>query len=280
MWNDIRDKTVEVWETIKATVTNTWEEIKRIAEEGWESIKGSVVVQAMIEFTGDLWDALKQGFDTGEWGPFWSLVSDGWSKGVLVYLTISNVIAGAGLALEAIKTALGVATAGAAGLGVEGALGALTILIKLQEARAEGEGFLKFGENLIAAIIAGIAVGGITASPKAGALAFTVVLNLELGEMVDPIIQDLIDVFGYIGYMFEHGITLLDMFTGKIPTEAMSFGEWKHWVELGKPEDTSAVLPGTPLLTTRDATIAQQIEEGLLAIDPRVMREFHTRFVY
>lgn len=278
-WNDIKDKAVEVWETIKTTVENTWNEIKRIAEEGWESIKGSVVVQAMIEFTGDLWNALKQGFDTGDWGPFWSLVSDGWSKGVLVYLTISSAVQGISAVLSAMRTGLGVATAGAAGLGVEGVLGILTVLIKLQEAKAEGEGFKKFGENLIGAIIAGIAVGGITASPKAGYLAFTVVLNLELGEMVDPIIQDLLDVFGYIGYMLEHGITLWDMVTGKIPPEAMSFGEWKYWVELGKPEDTSAVLPGTPLLTTRDATIARQIEEGLLAADPRVVREFHTRYV-
>lgn len=278
-WNDIKDKAVEVWETIKTTVENTWNEIKRIAEEGWESIKGSVVVQAMIEFTGDLWNALKQGFDTGDWGPFWSLVSDGWSQGVLVYLTISSAVQGISAVLSAMRTGLGVATAGAAGLGVEGVLGTLTVLIKLQEAKAEGEGFKKFGENLIAAIIAGIAVGGITASPKAGYLAFTVVLNLELGEMVDPIIQDLLDVFGYIGYMLEHGITLWDMVTGKIPPEAMSFGEWKYWVELGKPEDTSAVLPGTPLLTTREATIAQQIEEGLLATDPKIVREFHTRYV-
>src|SRR5690606_17888959 len=44
--------------------------------------------------------------------------------------------------------------------------------------------YRKFGEDLIAALAAGIGIGAFTGSPYVGALAFTIVLNFEIGSWI------------------------------------------------------------------------------------------------
>src|SRR5690606_36381500 len=54
----------------------------------------------------------------------------------------------------------------------------------------EGD-YLKFGEALIAALAAGIGIGAFTGSPYAGALAFTIVLNFEIGSWIGDKLEQL-----------------------------------------------------------------------------------------
>src|SRR5690606_28667799 len=87
---------------------------------------------------------------------------------------------------------LGLATAGIAGIGVPGVLGTLSILVALAEAREQGD-YRKFGQDLIAALAAGIGIGMFTGSPYAGALAFTIVLNFQIGSWIGDKIGSWID---------------------------------------------------------------------------------------
>jgi len=248
-----------------------WAEMKRIVSEGWETITGSVVVQAIIEFTGDLWNALKKGFDTGDWEPFWSLVSEGWSKGVLVYLTISSTVQGISAALSAIRKGLGVGTAASA-LGVEGVLGAITVLIQLAEAEATG-GYREFAENVVLASLASILVG-LGFNPKLGALAFTVFMNLKLGETF-------FDAFRGLGEKWDNFFKEL---TGYTPDE---LGELIHNRLYGPPAEvdyplqpawqwTFTTKPGQgPLDLYRNYysevyPTMREFEEAIKALNPQV----------
>src|SRR5690606_25799943 len=85
--------------------------------------------------------------------------------------------------LSSIQLGLGLSTAGLASFGVPGAIGALSVVVSLAEAQATGN-YNKFGQDLVAALAAGIGIGAFTGSPYAGALAFTIVLNLELGSRI------------------------------------------------------------------------------------------------
>lgn len=127
-----------------------------------------------------LYKAIKKGFEEGDWSDFWGIAADNWAKGVLLYIALDSTVKGITAVLSAIKTGLGIVGAGAS-LGVPGALGAVTVLIQLAEARAKGEGYKEFAENVIFAGLAAVLVG-LGVNPMLGALAFTVFMNLKLGE--------------------------------------------------------------------------------------------------
>ena len=128
----------------------------------------------------DPYKAIKKGFDTGDWADFWGIASETWSKGVLIGITLSSVIQGVTAAMDAIRTGLGLAAAAGAGLGVHGLLGLITVGLQLMEAQAEGS-YQNFAENVVFAGLAAV-LAGLAFSPKLGALAFTVFMNLKLGE--------------------------------------------------------------------------------------------------
>lgn len=104
-----------------------------------------------------------------------------------------------GLELFVVKeTFTAIASALTAGLGLgKGAygalgLGALSVFFAFEEAKEEGD-YSKFGQNLIAGIIAGLAVGGITGSVKAGAIAMGITFNFKIGESISELFKIKLD---------------------------------------------------------------------------------------
>ncbi len=102
-----------------------------------------------------------------------------------------NVIVGLQIAKGATQKILGSVASAFAGFskGVSAigggnlAIATISVAVALAEA-AQGEGWEKFGANMIAAIAAGIGIGMFTGSPHVGALAFTVVLNFKVGSWI------------------------------------------------------------------------------------------------
>jgi len=62
--------------------------------------------------------------------------------------------------------------------------------VSLAEAKESGD-YRKFGADLVAALAAGIGIGAFTGSPYAGALAFTIVLNFEIGSWIGDKLEQL-----------------------------------------------------------------------------------------
>src|SRR5690606_27287978 len=120
----------------------------------------------------------------------WGATAEAWRSGIKIAVTLGLAAGTAQAVLNAITAGLGLATASAASLGVPGAIGALSVVIALAEARETGD-YKKFGADLIAALAAGIGIGAFTGSPYAGALAFTIVLNFEIGSWIGDKLEQL-----------------------------------------------------------------------------------------
>lgn len=189
---------------------------------------GEAVIKAVVETGGAIYDAVKTGLDTGDWGPFWSVASDTWSKGVLLGITLNSVIGGAATAKAAIVAGLGLVQGVAASAGVAGVLGLITVGIQYMDAQMN-DTMADFAADMIAALIAGLAVGGVTGSVAAGAVAFNITANLKLGS---AFVDELMSVVDYIKYLLED-MSLWQILTKQYPEEKMSFGEFQYWQEHG-----------------------------------------------
>ena len=200
----------EAVETLHGLIAAGWDWTIRKAGDAWEVLEqgipeelrelgrelGPVVVNVVFQPFGDLYEAIKRGLETGDWHGIWGVTADVWRRGIQIAVSLTLAIRSVQTVLSAIRSGLGVAAAGAAtGLGIPGVLGTLSILVLLAEAREQGD-YRKFGQDLIAALAAGIGIGVFTGSPYAGALAFTIVLNFEIGSWIGDKVGSLIDDIG------------------------------------------------------------------------------------
>src|SRR5690606_427389 len=184
-------------ETLHGLITAGWDWTIRKAGDAWgwlergipEELRelGTAVLTVVFQPFGDLYEAIKRGLETGDWSGVWGAAADVWRRGIQIAVGLTLATRTVQLVLNAIRTGLGLAAtgvaAGIARLGMPGVLGALSILVALAEAREQGD-YRKFGADLVAALAAGIGIGVFTGSPYAGALAFTVVLNFEIGSWI------------------------------------------------------------------------------------------------
>src|SRR5690606_7844448 len=131
--------------------------------------------------------------ETGGWSGVSSAAADVGRRGSQISVSLMAANTSVQTVLNALRSVPGV-TAGVAapGLGVPGVLGRLSILVALAEAREQGD-YRKFGQDLIAALAAGIGIGVFTGSPYAGALAFTIVLNFEIGSWIGDTVGSLLE---------------------------------------------------------------------------------------
>ncbi|MBW2084432.1 MAG: hypothetical protein JRI54_00150 [Deltaproteobacteria bacterium] len=163
-WGGIRDKTLAVWDAIRPVFETLWDYVKK----AWNWV---------INIGGTLWEALK----SGDWATFFGTISDLWSKGAVIAISLMLAKGAAAKILTAIGSVFG-NVGGKLGIGgLSLGIGLLTVGIKLSEAIAAGS-FKKFGQDMALALAAGIGIGVFTGSPQAGVLAFTIALNLELGS--------------------------------------------------------------------------------------------------
>ncbi|WP_027339931.1 phage tail tape measure protein [Halonatronum saccharophilum] len=143
----------------------------------WESFKESNIAQLVIEFVGETWEAIQEGDLT-------TILQQATKLAIGLKLT-SGAIAGFKSALIGASALFGKAVS-------PYTLAAVSLAVHLREAQGE-EDFRAFGANMAVALAAGLGIGMFTGSPHAGALAFTVVLNLRIGERIDDKINEIRD---------------------------------------------------------------------------------------
>lgn len=182
-----------VFNFVKAVVKMVMKEISEALEEPWEKMKALAqglldlsitqgVISFVVELAGSLWEGLKKGINTGDWGDFWQAAVGVAQFAIGIYATL-QVAQMAGVALwSAIQSSLGGAGFSTANL-MSGAIAMLSVGLAVVEAMQKDD-YSALAANMIAAIIAGFAVGGLTGNMQAGVLTFTVVLNLKLGEIL------------------------------------------------------------------------------------------------
>ncbi|PKL28553.1 MAG: hypothetical protein CVV46_06145 [Spirochaetae bacterium HGW-Spirochaetae-2] len=154
------------------------------ALEGLSSIVNqSPVVRFVIELGGRAYEALKKGFETGDWSDALGVGADLFRTGVVLAVglhLLSGATSALWVGLSRAFASAGFLSAGRA-IGGAGTIAAVSVAVSLIEAAGSGD-WKAFGTNMVAALAAGIGIGAFTGSPAAGALAFNIVINLRLGE--------------------------------------------------------------------------------------------------
>ncbi|MGH0051924.1 MAG: tape measure protein, partial [Sphaerochaetaceae bacterium] len=171
---------------VAAIIGTTVKEAKDQLESIGSVVIKTPVIQAAIEMAGNTWDALKKGFQEGDWSDLFDVGIDIAKAGIAIIATVKlGEIAGK-VMLTKISDAL--ITGGFksyTGVAIAGVVAAASIAIGLIEAiNDDGQDFEAFGKNLVLALAAGIGIGTFTGSPAAGLLAMSIIMNAELGEKI------------------------------------------------------------------------------------------------
>jgi hypothetical protein len=183
-----------VFAFMKAVVVQVLKEIGEALDGPWEKLKGFVndllnmpvvknTIDLAIDLAGDLWEGLKKGATTGEWGDFWKAAVGAaeFAIGIMATLKLAGM-AGAVL-WSSIQTALKTAGFSTAGIGTAGLIAMVSVGLAVVEAMQDGD-YSVLAANMIAALTAALVVGGLTKSPNAAMLTFTVALNFKVGETI------------------------------------------------------------------------------------------------
>lgn len=161
-----------------------WDIFKGFVKDFAESTFVQKVVDIVMKLSGDLYEGLKKGVQSGDWSDFFKagLGVAQFAIGISATLNMSAAIGTSLWAFMQTKfAAAGFATAGL----TSGIIAAVSIGIAISQAIDTGD-FESFSKNIVTALIAGFAVAGLTGSPKAGILAFTASLSFKLGEILFP----------------------------------------------------------------------------------------------
>ena len=183
-----------VFAFMKAVVVQVLKEIGEALDGPWEKLKSFVndllnmpvvknTIDLAIDLAGDLWDGLRKGATTGEWGDFWKAAVGAaeFAIGIMATLKLAGM-AGAVL-WSSIQTALKTAGFSTAGIGTAGLIAMVSVGLAVVEAMQDGD-YSVLAANMIAALTAALVVGGLTKSPNAAMLTFTVALNFKVGETI------------------------------------------------------------------------------------------------
>jgi tape measure domain-containing protein len=166
------------------------------------SLKDIVVDTPVIKFVMDIggraYEAIKKGFQTGDWSEALGVGADIFRTGIVVLASIKLGEA----AVSALWTATQMAfksskfLTGVSGIGMAGVVAGASVAVGLIEATGSGN-WGEFKNNISAAIIGGLIAGGLTKSPQAGFWAASIVFNLDIPKLVDklPDPQEAADAF-------------------------------------------------------------------------------------
>ncbi|HOP53735.1 MAG TPA: phage tail tape measure protein, partial [Bacillota bacterium] len=250
------------WPFLDGVATTTWNWVEGEAVPAVLQA-GKAVINAVVEVSGKVYDAIKKGFETGDWADFWDITSDLWSKGVIIGITLSQSVKGFSAVINAIRRGLGLAAAAGAGLGIPGLIGLLSVGIQLVEAQAEGS-YEEFARNVIVAGLASVLGATVGGGPGA-MLAFNVAVNLKLGNLTGFEL-----LWDWISYNLEK------IFSLKFG-EMMSLAEFsKEWAKR-KVREEMGIAPDAPSdaeIYTGEKLLLQTIEKQAIKNSARV-REQH-----
>lgn len=164
------------------------------------------VINFAIEVGGNWYDALKKGFDTGDWSGLFGTTADILNAGIMVAVGLSLVKAfglsiGAGFTAIAgvISSKLGLLTSGISIGGAGAIVGGISIAVGLIEAAGTGN-WAEFKTNISTAIYTGLLAAGLGYS--GGAWVVAVSMSLGLGKflegwteenLTDELAQEIVD---------------------------------------------------------------------------------------
>lgn len=290
IWNDFRDGKLADW---LEWVTNLKDKITEGGAWKWAIDTGKAAIEVVLEFSGDVYEALK----TGDWETFWDLINSAWNKAVPIALGLSLAANAGAIILSKIGSIFS-NPSGTLGVGgVPLAIGLLTVGLQLAEAQAEGS-YEAFVKNVLVAALVG-AIGGAIFGSNGALLGFTLALNFKLGEKVADLAYGISDKLGvpkshydelaeyqkYVDDAYKKaGITRWQRFLGKKPEDLMSFSSWQQMSEkqdrlIAVAEELAELLPDIGWTGIQEQALHQADLLGVAAVDiEKAVSDFVTHF--
>jgi tape measure domain-containing protein len=139
------------------------------------------VINFIFETTGDTFKSIQKGLKDGDWSDLFKVAPDALKTGLLLAVGFTGIKLATLLLTNTIKTAL--FAKGFSGSKTTAMLAVASIGIGLIDAKQSGD-YKAFGENIVLGLVAGLVAGGLTKSPNAGMLAFSIAVNFELGSKI------------------------------------------------------------------------------------------------
>lgn len=207
----------EKWDDIKSWMQAGWEWVINLAGDAWNwldekapwigntletvwnwTINGleklsnlqitEAVIHATLEWFGETYQAIKKGFETGDWSDAIGVAADIFRAGVVIMTTLKVAKDSIAAVKAAISAGLGIMNAFGSNVfnqigGAAGLFGIISIGVALAEAWSQND-YEEFANNLLLALAAGLAAYGVTGSVTAGATVFTLTFNLKIGEVI------------------------------------------------------------------------------------------------
>lgn len=225
----------------------------------------------ILEFTfkpiGKMYEALKNGLTNGDWSGVFGASID-LAKELLVIAAGFRIAQSAysGL-LTSMSSGLLATKKFTAAIGVPGALAMITIVVQLMDAMRSGD-YEAFAGNMIAGLVSGFAVGGLTLNPKLGFLTFAIIANLGLGSMAETrqMIQDVKDWFydlktNTVDMIAQSWNDFADSFLDPINRIKETFGDIKQtFITIGQ-FITDGILQGLVKIPIIGKWIGNQLDE-------------------
>lgn len=172
----IRDSFTTVWKWTVQIASDAIPVVMPIVETIWNW---------SVRITGDAYDALIKGFSEGDWSHLFGVSKEVFEKGISIFATISTAKILAGALFASIGRVLTGAGVGFLSIGTAGIVAGVSVAVQIADAIVNPEnGFAGLASNLLTALIAGLGVGLLTWNPALGAYAFTIAVNLKLGEVL------------------------------------------------------------------------------------------------
>lgn len=165
----------------KGLETGNWDEV-------FEEMKNAIPpsIQPVIKWLSESVKEFIKALETGDWSGIFEKINQGISIGIIVNSAV-DTLTPAILALRdfVIKNEI---FKGALKTGASAGFLALSIGVQFAEAMEEGE-VNELGQNLFTAIVAALAVAGLTGSLVNGMMTASIVLNFKLGEKLGDLLK-------------------------------------------------------------------------------------------
>lgn len=186
---ETKDILLPIWEDIKNTFSKWWDEnapkMKKQVKNFFYNCFPLDTVDTVIEIVGKACAPIRKLFNDIEKGNWTAVIGDA--------LPIITIKVGLDLLLSSLnnlpstirKSLVGAFASMGISMGgvVAGAIGVLTIALGLTDAIKTGD-YTSFGANMVAGVLGGLAVAGITGSVTAGSIAFSIIANFKVGETI------------------------------------------------------------------------------------------------
>lgn len=165
----------------KAAMNDLWNNFQKLLDDIGILNDINAQIKMTVDVVGETYDAVRKGFQDGDWSDFWGVAGNALQEGIKIGATLFLAGKSVSTVIKAIQSSFGFSASGSLLPGA--ILGTLGVYLKLIQAQTEQE-YNDIAMDMIGAIGAGLVAAGLTRSGTAGTWVATIAFNFEIGSSI------------------------------------------------------------------------------------------------